>query len=59
MTTEEFQKELASHDWHYEMSDDPRYYHAGDFNRHRLESLCEKNPEFKVLYDTEKKRHGR
>lgn len=51
MTTEEFQIELQNHDWHYEMSDDPKYYHAGKYNEHRLKSIADKNPELKAMFD--------
>ena len=49
MTVAEYTQLLERHDWHYQMSDDPRAYEQGRQERQRIVALAESNPEFAKL----------
>lgn len=48
---EELISALSSHDWYYDRSDDPRYYHAGKANFYRIRDLVKQVPDGEALYE--------
>lgn len=54
MTLAEFYKRLERHDWYWTMSDDIRYYRAGERASGELREIVKENaddPRFQKLYD--------
>lgn len=49
MTVEEYFKELRSHDWFYEYSDDHSVWRKGLDNRSKLYSLAKENDVFALM----------
>jgi len=51
MTKEEFYKELVTHDWFYDYSDDHRVWTQGQNNNERIRKLSSENNDFFVMYN--------
>ena len=50
ITPEQYKKMLNTHDWHYQMSEDPGVYRRGKESRDRLIELSKTCEEFKSMY---------
>jgi len=46
----EFHKDLNSHDWNYQYSDDHDVWARGNRERVRLQRICDESPEHRQLY---------
>lgn len=50
ITIEEYRELLNNHDWWYQYSDDPKYFHKGSDERARLRDIAAEN---KGLFELE------
>jgi hypothetical protein len=54
-STDELREELIAalkrHDWYYDRSDDPRYYHAGRASEMRINALVGQVPDGQEIYN--------
>lgn len=53
---EKFKQMLQRHDWTYMMSDDHRWYVAGQAEENRIMDMIKKYPDLEPLYRDEHKR---
>lgn len=51
MSVLEFYDELAKHDWHYEMTDDPSVWRKGSVNHKRLLGIAKKSQQHRDMYN--------
>lgn len=50
-TENEYAKLLRDHDWHYEFSDDHRWYKKGLAERTELRRIANTSEQFKLMYE--------